>query len=69
MVSKELFISVESRFRLTTFFNLLGIIVTRTGFAKTSCTRGRGEIGIDSSHDRLANLLALKLKMFVSFQR
>ena len=49
--------------------NFLGIIATKTVFAKTSCTRAKEEIGIDSSHDRLANLLALKLKMFVNFQR
>ena len=54
---------------MATSSNFLGIIATKTVFAKTSCTRAKGEIGIDSSHDRLANLLALKLKMFVSFQR
>ena len=41
----------------------------KTAFAKTSCTKGKGEIGIASSQDKLANLLALKLKMFVNFQR
>jgi hypothetical protein len=46
-----------------------GIIAMKTAFAKTSCTKAKEETGIDSSHDRLVNLLALKLKMFVSFQR
>ena len=53
----------------TDISNSLGITATKTAFAKTSCTKGKEETGIASSPDRLANPLALRLKMFANFPR